>query len=283
MSIHNASSAPVQPATPAARCGITAAVAAATIALAACSSPPTTTQVEANFHRVGVVSVAADELTQRRVGARERDDERKVRNIAPWGVDRAYEAQLAGAVQAALGAVPVVAPHPYPEFASLNDPSNPYVQPGFWAYRGDPTAAAVRAYCADNQLDAVVVATRSVDDDVLGGTYHPLDGAGVYAHGGSTLLHLSAALSLLDCATGRPLESHRVASGNAFAASHGYPVRDLTAALMNRDMGQWTSDDEARLKQALIDLPADAWVQTLNGMVHPEAPVIFGRTLLPNS
>jgi hypothetical protein len=263
--------------------GRAAAAVLAMLSLAACSSPPTTTQVAVDFHRVGVVSVAADEFTQRRVGARERDDERKVRSIAPWGVDRAYEAQLAGAVQLALAATPVLAAHPYPEFAGLNDPSNPYLQPGFWAYRGDPTAAAVRAYCADNQLDAVVVATRSVDDDVLGGTYHPLAGAGVYAHGGTTLLHLSAALSLLDCATGRPLETHRVASGNAFAASHGYPVRELPSAYTRKEMTQWSADDEAHVKQALIDLPADAWVQTLNGMVHPEAPVIFGRTMLPNS
>jgi hypothetical protein len=256
----------------------------ASLLLAACQFAPPMTQVDAGgIHRVGVVSVAADHLTQLHEGVRLRDQQRAVQPIAQWGVDRAYEDQIAAAIPEALGAVAVRAPAPVDELAAMNDPATPYVQDDFWDYRADPIAEELRAYCAAHQLDALVIASRSVDDDVLGGSAHPIEGAGLYARGGARLLHLSAALTLVDCATGRPLDRHRVASVRAFPASHGYPVRDIAGTVNAASPASWSADDEARIRQALIALPAQAWADTLRGMLPYDGPPAFGRNLMPDS
>ena len=257
-------------------------LAAAAITLSACQLPPNTTQVEVHFQRVGVVSVAAADFTERRSGAGSSADERTVHDIAAWGVDRAYEQQLASAVESILGATAVRASVPV-QLALMNDPATPYVQENFWDYRSDPLAETVRAYCSANSLDGVLVASASSDEDVLGGSYHPIRGAGLYARPGSQLLHLSAALTLIDCATGRPLERHRVASGRTFAGSHGYPVRDLSSGGTSAPAVSWTGAGDTRLQQALIALPGDAWGDTLRGMLRSNAPPAFGRSLLPDS
>lgn len=265
------------------RRGLTsAALAACGAILAACASPPVDTPPTASYRRVGVMSVAAAALTQHQPGARPGEEHPAVRDIAAWNVDRAYEDQLAAAVQATLGVAVVKAPTTALA-AAFNDPANPYMQPGFWAYRTDPVATGLRDYCAGNQLDAVVVASQSVDEDALGGSYRPLIGAGVYLRGDRPLVHLSAALSLVDCETGRTVERRRVGSGRSFAGSHGYPVRELPVGLVHGTITQMSSDEDARLRQALVALPAQAWVDTLENMVHPAQPPAFGRTMFPNS
>jgi hypothetical protein len=261
-----------------ARAGAAAAIVAA---LNACQNVPPTNAVRADFRRVGVVSVAARELTQREVGAQARDERLAVREITPWGVDAAYEDQLAAAVQSALGATAVRAPYPLADLVQLNDPATPYIQRGFAIDRADPISISLRGYCADNHLDALVVATRATDEDLLGGSYRPLIGAGLYAHGGSGFVHLSASLTLIDCEIGRPLERHRLA-GAAFASSHGYPARVLPGELVHKDMAHWSADEEDRIRRALIELPRDAWAETLAGMVRSDDAVVFGRFLRPN-
>ena len=260
---------------------------AAAASLGACAIAPEPVPLAAPYQRVGVVSLAAGELTQRGAGYENRDRVRvpkpSVRDIANWQVDRAYEEQLAAAVQVVMGITVVKAPAPAGTLAALNDPGNPYVQPGFWQYHTDPVAATLREYCADNRLDALVVATQSTDEDVLGGTYQAIAGAGVYDHGGNHLVHLSAALRLVDCETGRTLEHRHLASSRSFAASHGYPVRALPEALTRKGNAQWTSTEESQLRQLLIALPADAWVDTLEDMVHPGRPPVPPRALMPNS
>ena len=266
---------------------VASGIAAATLSLGACVSAPETAPLAATYKRVGVVSLAAGELTQRqtpdRAGDRARDPKPSMRDIANWQVDRAYEEQLAAAVQIVLGAAPVKAAAPAGGLMALNNPGSPYVQPGFWQYRTDPVAASLRDYCADNHLDALVVATQSTDEDVLGGSYQALAGAGIYDRGGNHLVHLSAALRLVDCETGRTLEHRHLASGRSFSASHGYPVRALPEALTRKAYAQWTPDEESQLRQVLIALPADAWVDTLEDMVHPVRPPVPTRALMPNS
>jgi hypothetical protein len=255
--------------------------ACALTALSACQTPPPDPALATHFKRVGVVSVTATALTVHAPGASSYDDSRSVKDISAWAVDRAYEEQLAVAVQSIAGATAVRGTAAPADLARMNDPSTPFVQPGFWSYPADPTAASIRAYCARNQMDALVVASASVDDDVLGGTYHPISGAGVYVQGGNHLLYLSTALTLIDCETGRPLVRGRVASGRSFAASHGYPVRDLAQAPAAGVA--WSSQDEQHIQQALIALPAQAWADTLQGMIHADEPPIFGRTMLPGT
>jgi hypothetical protein len=255
--------------------------ACALAALSACQTPPADPAIASSFKRVGVVSVTAAALTVHAPGASAYDDSRSVRDITAWAVDRAYEEQLAAAVQSIAGATAVRGTAPPADLTRMNDPATPFVQPGFWSYPADPTAASIRAYCARNQMDALVVASASVDDDVLGGTYHPIAGAGVYAHDGNHLLYLSTALTLIDCETGRPLTRHRVSSGRSFAASHGYPVRDLAQAPAAG--AAWSAQEEQSIAQALIALPAQAWADTLQGMLHSDAPPIFGRTMLPGT
>lgn len=252
-------------------------------ATAACADPPVTTQVQAHFNRIGVVSVAATEFTQRRVGSGELDDQRSVRDISAWGVDRAYEEQLAAAVPQVLGVSAVTVADAAAALRPLNDPATPYVQPTFWAYRADPIAARIRDYCARTQLDALLVAARSSDDDVLGGTYHPNTGAGLYVHGDRRLLHLSATLTLIACDTGMPLETHHLVSGQSFPASHGYPVREVGADMAGKFTAPAGAGEDSGARQALIALPAHAWADTLRGMVYDGGPVVFGRALLPNS
>jgi hypothetical protein len=255
--------------------------ACALVALGGCQTPSADPAFATDFKRVGVVSVTAAALTVHAPGANAYDDTRSVKDITAWAVDRAYEEQMAAAVQSIAGATAVRGTAPPADLARMNDPATPFVQPGFWSYPADPTAASIRAYCARNQMDALVVASASIDDDVLGGTYHAIAGAGVYAHDGNHLLYLSTALTLIDCETGRPLARHRVASGRSFAASHGYPVRDLAQAPAAG--AAWTPQDDQRIEQALIALPAQAWADTLQGMLHPDVPPIFGRTMLPGT
>jgi hypothetical protein len=251
--------------------------------LSGCAVPPPMFLPMAQIHRVGVVSVTAVALTERTVGNTEFEYRSQVQDISAWGVDRAYEDQLAVAVESTLGATAVRAPTVPPELLSMNDPSTPYIQPEFWAYRADPLAASIRGYCTRNQIDTLLVASTSLDDDVLSGTYHPLSGAGVTEHAGNHLLHLSAALTLIDCETGRPLERRRVASGRSFEASHGYPVKGIPDGIGTASVASGSAADRERIRQALIALPAKAWEDTVRGMLPREGPPVFGRTMLPNT
>lgn len=251
--------------------------------LGACALVPEPAPLAPAYQRVGVVSLTAGQLTQREADDRARVTKRNVRDISSWQIDRAYEEQLASAVQAVLGVAAVKSTGPAPSLAALNDAANPYVQPGFWAYRTDPLAASLRDYCADNRLDVLVVATQSKDEDVLGGTYDALAGAGIYGRSNGPLVHLSAGLRLVDCETGRTLAHRHVASSRSFSASHGYPVRPLPASLAGKPLAQWTRDDDQQLRQFLIALPADAWTDTLEEIFHPGRPPVPARALMPNT
>ncbi len=103
--------------------------------------------------------------------------------------------------------------------------------------------------------------------DIFGGTNQSV-GGGIYSRRGVNILHGLVVVGLLDCKTGKPLASTgltRVLSNGKMA----FPTKALPEELARTKVAGWTPEVEQQLKQMVVTLPGQAWVDTLRKMAPP--------------
>jgi hypothetical protein len=231
-----------------------------TLGLTACATHTLDPEAAARVKRLGVISMAALEFDQVYVAVVVFGNQTQTRDIASWGVDRAYEDQIAAAAESATKATVVRAPYLIQDFAHVNDLNGLVDYPLFWDPNWDKVRSAAQTYCGANQLDAILFATRQRSTDFIGGSNQRVDGAGMYARTNVAKLYLVTRLTLFDCASGQPLLLRQASR-----------TQDIPRELATKPMAQWTAQDEERLRQDLIALPAGAWADMLRDMFAPAA------------
>ncbi len=225
------------------------------IGLAACATHPLDPEVASRLKRLGVISMAAPEFDRVYVAVVVFGSQTETRDITSWGVDKAYEDQIAAAAETVTKATIVRAPYLIADFIHVNDLNGPVDYPLFWDPNWDKVRATAKTYCDANSLDAIIFATRQRNTDFIGGSDQRLDGAGVYARTNVAKLYLGTRLTLFDCSTGKPLLLRRAT-----------PTKDIPRELAVNPIPQWTTQDETTLRQELIGLPASAWTDMLRDM-----------------
>ncbi len=228
--------------------------------LGACASAPEVAQPAAVQHikRVAVVSTVGAALTRTYIGATVFGNEKHVREVPEWQLDRAYEEQIAAQLKR-KGYTVVDAAYPAQEFARVNQGGRAEADWG-------AIAPALTAYCSANKLDAVVVMAK----------WGP-EGIGVYAQRAPrnwfALLFLRAQLGVLDCGSAKVVAARPVAD----------PAKKPKNALASRPMpamplpegwpwyGQWEAQTYEQARVALLQLPAPVWAPLLDDML-PAAP-----------
>lgn len=239
------------------------------LALAGCASAPRTIapDVAAGIKRLGVVSVTANELTRVYVGVTMFGNEREKKSIDAWGLDKAYEDQIGEAAEKVFGATVVKTAYPVPDFARVNDFKFGWDAPAYWGPHWDVVEVPVREWCAANRLDAVLVAAQQRTLDPFSGTNQAVSGVGVYsARMGASVLHLLSTLSMLDCKTGKVLGTQWLYKSQEGRYRDRLVSLPLSTEVSRLPIPEWTPEIENRLRQEMLDLPKDAWMNTLRSM-----------------
>lgn len=231
---------------------------------------PIDAALAAKIKRTDVISVAAGEFNRRYTGLTVFNNDEETINVPDWGLDKAYEAQLAEVIKAGRDIAVVQAPYKRELFTKANELN------GGWegGYAWKDIESAVQAHCAANSLDALFVLTRSWSGDFLAGTNQSFNGVGMYARGGlgptRTYLHVVATLALLDCQTGKPIETRRVASrqgGLPGETSKSIPYRQIPFNKSQEPISTWTESELDDLRKALLVLPGFTWPTTVNSIL----------------
>lgn len=231
---------------------------------------PIDAALAAKIKRTDVISVAAGEFNRRYTGLTVFNNDEETINVPDWGLDKAYEAQLAEVIKAGRDIAVVQAPYKRELFTKANELN------GGWegGYAWKDIESAVQAHCAANSLDALFVLTRSWSGDFLAGTNQSFNGVGMYARGGlgptRTYLHVVATLALLDCQTGKPIETRRVASrqgGLPGETSKSIPYRQIPFNKSQAPISTWTESELDDLRKALLVLPGFTWPTTVNSIL----------------
>lgn len=222
------------------------------------------------LNRVGVVSVTANRFTRQYVGVTAFGNEWEEKALAEWNINAQYEGQIALAVESVLGAKAVRAPYVAADFSRVNDVNGPWDAPAFRGPNWGAIEGSTKAYCAANNLDAVIVVGRLRGADIFGGTNQGVDGAGIYSRRSINVMHLVSVVGLLDCKTAAPLAVQglkRRQPGAALDAGMVVPTRELPSEIARTKIPDWTPEVESQIKQLIVSLPGSAWQDTLGAMV----------------
>ncbi len=224
--------------------------------LVGCSTVPDTLAPEAGrqIKKVAVVSTIGDVFIRSYIGVTVFGNEIHRREVADWGLDGQYQAQIAAELRKASVMVVVDATAPQGAFSKVNQGSFPE-----WR----AIQAPIQSLCTANALDGVFVVAKRGDR-----------GIGIYAsrhpqYRGASLL-ITAQLALFDCRTGLPVVERPVAKGlpqGMFNNKLNVPGMSLPEGWPW--YGEWTPKvyDDARAE--LVRLPADAWADTVKFMLSP--------------
>lgn len=222
--------------------------------LAGCvSAPPRDIPAHAvhGMKRFGVVSVTGSEFIRQYVGITAFGNEREVKAIGDWRLDEKYERQLGTAAERVLGATFIKADYPTAEFMKVNDPNGPWDAPAFSGANWAGIEATAKATCQKENLDALFVLARRKSGDIFGGTNQRVEGIGIYARRGISVLHLLSRIGLIDCKTGKLLGDHEVLRRATLPEELASPIAD------------WSTESESRIRQQLSEVPGVFWENTL--------------------
>jgi len=237
-------------------------LAAACLAGCASTSKPLS-ETASSFKKIGVVSVAANDFSRRHVGVTVFGNEFEKKDISGWGVNKAYEAQLATAVEKVFGALAVQAPYAAAEFSRLNESG--------W----EAIESVAKAYCASAGVDAIVVAAPRKTGDIYAKTNQRLEGVGIYTRLSHGHLHVLAVVGLLDCRTGKPVATANLAR-RSIESQNGFPIiaSDIPTTAIPKMIGRakmsdWTQGDEQSVRRIVIELPERFWAEAMKEMLSP--------------
>lgn len=231
---------------------------------------PIDAALAAKIKRTDVISVAGGEFNRRYTGLTVFNNDKETISVPDWGLDKAYEAQLAEVIKAGRDIAVVQAPYQRELFAKANEINRGWE--GGYAWKD--IESAVREHCATNSLDALFVLNRSWSGDFLAGTNQSFNGVGMYARGGigatKTHLHVVATLALLDCHTGKPIETRLVArkqDGLPGEISRTIPHKQIAFTKPKQPTNTWTESELDEVRKGLIQLPSATWPATVNSIL----------------
>lgn len=210
--------------------------------------------------RVAVVSLAGDVFGRTYVGHTVFGNERHVKPVPEWGLNRIYEAQMSEVLRTKHGLTVVDAKLEPAAFAKV-DRTFPDRWPN-WDAIDDVT----RKTCAEHQLDGLFVLAKVGDWGVMVSTSNqPQRSCG---H-----LMISAQLALLDCKTGRPMAARLLQNGALEAKVIYNKVSPPMLRLPENwpRYGEWAPEIYEEARAELVRLPQRAWADTLDYMLKPSA------------
>ncbi len=245
------------------------------VVFAGCATAPekVDSQAAAKLRRIGVVSAVGGEFGRQYTGVTVFGNESERKPIPEWSVDAAYEAQ-AGRALAELGSFePVPLKFKREDFAALG---STFWQPGeIKGQRWEAIKDKIKAVCAANIVDALVVVLPRSSEDFLARTNQFFRGAGFYSRGmgDSTMvavMHLIAHVVVVECTSGDPLASRmlsRFQTGNYGNIARGAPMPQVDAMLARTKVADWNESTGQRIRQELTNLPTEAWRPTLSALL----------------
>lgn len=210
--------------------------------------------------------MVGNEFERQYVGFTVFGNELDKKDISQWGVDAAYEDQLAQAAQQ-IGLNVARLSYSAEAFAHVNDPTGPWSAPAYWRPNWAKIEEPARAYCSANSLDALLVVAKSHRKE-FGPSNQYMHGVGSFARGGSAMLHVLAVVGLIDCSTGELLAEEFLKRADwEFPAD--WPVAPLPIDVAKTPITNWSPDMENQIRQAVIQLPTTAWQNTLKVLLSP--------------
>ena len=222
--------------------------------------------------RIGVISVVGDRLYQRRLGVTVFGNESENQDVADWGLDAVWEAKIKEEA-AAFGDF---------EFIDLTVDKTPllaaYPKDNAWPRQWrvlsvKKSAPYLLKIAAENNIDAIIV-LGSFGYDVVEDRV-AMEGLGMFhmksLGGVSTVYHLISQLSLIDGATGKPLEQKTLSVGSHWVKGYGgYPVAEAPVEFNGRNFSEYSEDEKLVLRNTLAALPDDAWRRSFGKLFHVE-------------
>lgn len=226
--------------------------------LSACASAPEIAppDVVRKIKRVAVVSTVGSELTRTYIGATVFGNEKHVRQVPEWGLDRTYEGQISAELKQ-RGYVVVEAAYPAGEFAKVN-------QRGRAEADWEAIGPVVKSYCDANRLDGVFVMAK----------WGP-EGIGVYAQRAPrnwfATLYLRSQIGLFDCGSARVVAARQVANP-ALKPKNMLAARPMPGKALPDGWpwyGQWEPQIYAQARPVFAELPVPLWGPLLADMLPP--------------
>lgn len=243
-----------------------------TAALAGCVTAPKPIDpaAAAKIKRADVISVAGGEFNRLYVGFTVFNNDKETTSIADWGLDKAYEQQISEVIKAGRDITVTRSPYKRELFAKANEVNHPLQGGG---HKWQAIEPAARDHCATHSLDALFVLIRSWSGDIFGGTNQAFNGVGMYTRGigtPNTYLHVVTELAMLDCKTGQPLETRRVAmkqEGMPADISRSIPYLRIAFDEPKRPASTWTDTEREDIRKAMLQLPRDTWPVVINSIL----------------
>lgn len=212
-----------------------------------------------SIKRFGVISVVADKFTRSFIGFTAFGNKIDEIDVTSWGIDAAYADQLGKVAAGLLSAEYIAAPYSRDDFSKISQTT----------MRGAPNwssiEAAVRTYCAANQLDALLVISK--DRGLMPSTTIARVPMGIQGGGYGGYLKLSVAINIYDCTTGRMQQTEllRVAPPGQVV---WVPQVEISRDLMTHPLAEMDDKTRDEIKSKLLNLPGAGWDQTLRRMVR---------------
>lgn len=222
--------------------------------------------------RVGVISVVGDRLYQRQLGVTVFGNKSEYQDVADWGLDAVWETKIKEAA-AAFGDFEYIDLTVDKALLLAAYPKD-NAWPRQWrALSVKKMAPYLMEIAAANNVDAVIV-LGSFGYDVVEDRV-AMEGLGMFhmksLGGVSTVYHLISQLSLIDAATGKPLEQKTLSVGSHWVKAYGgYPVVEAPVEFNGRDFSEYSEDEKVVLRNTLAALPDDAWRRSFGKLFHVE-------------
>lgn len=224
--------------------------------LGGCASAPEIAPADAvqRFKRVAVVSTVGATFTRTYVGATVFGNEKHVRPVPEWQLDKTYERQIAAELTR-RGYSVVEAAYPTAEFAKGNA--------GRYAPDWDGLLPIVKAQCVAHGLDAFFVVAHWNEGGIR---VHAQRAPGAPWSAG---IFLASALGLYDCASGKLIASRRVANP-ALKPKNPLGDRPMPGRALPEGWpwyGAWSPEVLDQAKAVFVQLPQPIWAPLLADML----------------
>jgi hypothetical protein len=248
-------------------------VALALIACASVTDRATHERLNA-IKRVGVISIAAQELYRQHTGFTPLDNGVEKLDISKWKVDDEYEFQIENALTKLRPFEVVRIGHERMYLVSIYDLGGSSESAASRVPNWKAVQEKLKAIASKSSLDAIVLVTSRESQDFLTGTDQYLRGAGFYARtvGSSTrvsVMHVLATVALINGRTGMPINTRplaRTQEGWSSTVDRAAPMAVVSPEFSRAKLYGLGDAHAGDVRRLLIELPQDAWEPTLRAL-----------------
>ena len=220
--------------------------------------------------RIGILSVAANELDQDRIGFMVFGNKSEIFDISDWNLDEEWKAQIES-VLPSIAQFEIVDLSVDPANVVALYPSRDKFFYGGKRFNYKDTVSEFSRIARQNDLDALIVAASAVYDPQRAGMIY--EGPSIVTNYGprgfQTIYLLTLELALIDGTSGELINAEIARVGSRWTEPYdAVPYQEAGDDLDDVWFSDYAAEDKAMLRQAFASMPDDAWLRSLSKVLE---------------